>query len=294
MRQVRDPNHPRHKLIGSYGTAKSDGSRSSGEKDRRSGGGGGGAGTDLLGGVSTPNNDGSSGHPDVEEEQLYEPSPFFATAATGAAAPQHSRTGSYGGDSSIGEKSSSEQGRAFATNRNSNSTGYGSGIDWNPMAWGSPPSLASEPNNRTPLSGVASSTGDATLGHPTITTATGGATLGHLSDTAARPISSQFAPSAYRSGQVPQQDTASESSYPGAAIPRASSTRKPPLPASPQAPTTPSMAGRRQSDVFLTADDGLQDTGRGRDTQGRPTRFVLHEDAGTLDDDSTQAHEDQM
>ena len=62
MRQVRDPNHPRHKLIGSYGTAKGEGSRSSSEKERKSG-----AGADLLGGVVT-SNDVSTGDRDVEEE----------------------------------------------------------------------------------------------------------------------------------------------------------------------------------------------------------------------------------
>jgi hypothetical protein len=290
-RQVRDPKHPREKVIGSYLALRIDGSKSSSEKDRRSNGS---AGADLLGAYPTArtNSDGVTHHSDPEE-QLYEPSPFFArgedggggsgsTAGVGAAAAAtaaaatgiHSRNPSYGNDSSTGDKTSSEQNRISNTNRNSNSTGYG--IDWNPQTWGrEPPSLASEPHTAAHSavfgeSGEVSSTGGATPAHPT------------------NVIGGPLAQSAMPTQGSPQLSSGTFESSPAAAgVIRGASTRKPPVQQQ-QPPSTLNTINRRQSEVISGHEGGLQTTGLGPDALGRPTRFVLHEDAGAMVDDAEE------
>ncbi len=263
MRQVRDPHHPRHKLIGSYGLVGSGESRTSSEKESRRSGGMGSNNADLLGGVhAARTTNGVS--PGYAEEQMYEPSPFFATtaaagvagAATTNTSGSHSRNHSYTNESSSNEKTATPSGFAPNPARGSDSTNS-HGFEWNPAIWGGgsssrPASLASEPHGP---HAAASSTGGATLGHP------------------AAP------PSAYHG-------TASETALVGAAVNRNSSTRKAPIPS---APTTPQAPSRGQ---FESPESGLQNTGTGPDVSGRATRFVLHEDAGAMDE--TLTNEEQM
>ncbi len=243
---------------------------------------------DLLGGYKGERTD-SGGMDHTEgEEQLYEPSPFFARrdggvgvgagagAGAGATAAAATATRTHSRDSSTVDKSSSELNRlantatnttttaAPTTNRNSNSTGYG--IDWNPLTW--------EP--------VSSSNRQSGVFEGEDVQNTRGATPGHTNQ-----VAGGGGGGAVLASNSPQLGSVSSEFSPvGAGLIRNASTRKPSLHQAPLTPTTPTLSNinHRQSEVFSGHEGGLQTTGLGPDAQGRPTRFVLHEDAGAIGD----------